>query len=172
MCSFHTEINKYPVLTKGWSCLEQVNGYIKGGMSYSSQTGFLTVPVDGLYFVYSQITVNTTEPLGHVTFVCSCVESSPDCDCLSDDGTITSSKVKEFLSSNQPANQDFSSNYHGSVKYLEADSQLALIPPLSYSGEYTYFAEWTQAYFGAFLISQLPTQAQDAVSPAPTTPSE
>ena len=164
MCLFYTEKNKYPVLTKEWSCAKHSNGYIKGGMLYNRQTGFLTVPVDGAYFVYSLITVNTTQPLGHVTFFCSCIESSsPDCDCLSDNDTITSSKVKEIMSSNQPANQDFSSNYHGCVKDLKAGAQLAIIPPLFYSGEYTYFAERTQAYFGAFLVSQLPTQAQDAV---------
>ena len=152
-----TGINEYPVLTSEWSCNINANGYIKGGMSFDPKTGFLKVPITGPYFVYSQIIVNTTKSLGHVTFYCRpCTDSSEDCACLSDDGTITSSKVKEFISSTQPASRDFASNYHGVVKYLEAGSQVALIPPLDYSGEYSYMTDKTQAFFGAFLIAQPP----------------
>ena len=155
-------INEYPVLTSGWSCMN-ANAYLKGGMSYNATTGFLTVPVDGPYFIYSQIMVNTTEPLGHVTVFCEPKKSS-DCEGLS--GVITSSMIKILTRSKQPGNQDFASNYQGAVKFLKAGSQLALIPPLDYSGEYTYFAEQTQAYFGAFLVSHLPSQAQNATSPS------
>ena len=164
-----TEANAYPVLSAKWSCDDSASGLIKGGMSYNPTTGFLRVPVDGAYFLYSQIIVrNTTQALGHSTVLCKCAGKA-SCVCTTDDSSsiskTSSAEVQEFMQSLQSGTDDVSSNYHGGIRYLKAGDQIALIPPVQYSGSYTYLKQQTKAFFGAFLVSKLP-EKKPAITPS------
>ena len=167
-----TAADAYPVLSAKWSCDDSASGSIKGGMSYDSATGFLKVPVDGAYFLYSQIIVRgTTQALGHSTVLCKC-EGKADCMCTTDDSSSSVSKtssaeVQEFMQGLQSGTTDVSSNYHGGIRHLKAGDQIALIPPVQYSGSYTYLKQQTKAFFGAFLVSKLP-EKEPVVTPSPS----
>ena len=49
----------YTVTSRDWSCNKKHYGnpvaFVRGGVSYNPNTGYLTVPVTGIYFLYSQL---------------------------------------------------------------------------------------------------------------------
>ena len=57
-CIFTDDGAIYSVLTKGWSCGGKPRNHsiVQGGMIFHRKSGFLEVPVTGVYYVYSQVT--------------------------------------------------------------------------------------------------------------------
>lgn len=55
----HLVGDHFTVASRDWSCSKMSHGnsdaFVRGGVSYNSTTGYLTVPVTGIYFLYSQL---------------------------------------------------------------------------------------------------------------------
>ena len=127
---------------------------MQGGMSYSKETGFLLLPVDGVYFVYSQVMFSATDmtsgqaiSMGHRTVVCrpedsSCGPSTPLLETMS-------------YPARAPDGSALSSFYHGGLLSATAGTQIGV------AGWYDTKLQdrslqidmhWSHSYLGAFLV--------------------
>lgn len=150
-------------------------------MKYNDENGFLKVPVEGIYFIYSQILMNVSSPdssrpikLGHMTVHCTCDDRSQlsdDCYCYSMQNTLPYNDDAEGLMRSYSWNMESSggSTYHGGLFHLTANSYIAIVPVIPDRGnpQLSVIAQTTDSFFGAFYVTGL-----NPPSPSPTsTPS-
>ena len=127
---------------------------MQGGMSYNKETGFLLLPVDGMYFVYSQVMFSARNvpssqvvKMGHRTVVCrpgdsSCGPSTPMMESMS-------------YPSRAADGNALSSHYHGGVLSATAGTQVAVAGWYDTNlpdGSLLIDTHWSHSYMGAFLI--------------------
>lgn len=150
-------------------------------MKYNTDNGFLKVPADGVYFVYSQIFLNVTSPdsssptnLGHMTVKCTCkeetqIDSDDDCNCYSVENTlpyIGSMPENLMHSYSQNRASRGSSTYHGGLFQLTANDYIAVVPVVpSSKAKLSIIAKTTDSFFGAFYVTGL---TAPTVTPSPT----
>ena len=103
-----------------------------GGMQYSSATGFITVPKNGIYYVYAKLKFDpNTAPSGN------------QC------GYSLHTQSKHLVSSSSTVTQNNGlSQYVGQVTILERGDNVFV-----QSGACRYYANSGNALFGAFLLS-------------------
>ena len=152
-----------PVLSANLSCDSGRNGHVVGGMKYNEASGFLQVPTDGIYFIYSQILISTDDSsaskLGHMTVKCSCEDI---CNCYD---------IQNYVSYNDDTfnimnsySGSAGSNYHGGLFHLKAGSYVGVIAVKPKSGSINMVAENSKSFFGGYFVTGLsPIQ-----SPSPT----
>ena len=146
------------IISTKWVCIEQYfNGHVSGGMSYNSHTGFLRVPVDGYYYVYSQVLLeptNQSQPtpalLGHKTVTCSC---RTDCTCSMLEGSNNYILRQSDLVHSTSYSKKKVSNYHGGVFKLKANTYIGLLANLG-DDSVRYSLTSYNSFMGAFLISE------------------
>ena len=127
---------------------------MQGGMSYNKRTGFLLLPVDGLYFVYSQVMYSATNvpsgkvvKMGHRTVVC--LPEDPNC------GPATVMMETMSYPARATDNSAYNSYYHGGILSATAGTQIAVagwydtnLPDNSLRIN----THWSHSFMGAFLI--------------------
>ena len=156
------------ILSAGWSCDEGRNGHVLGGMKYNSVNGFLKVPVEGIYFVYSQILLNITShdgsstKLGHMTVKCSCGDES-NCYCYSMEKNLayTDDMDQDFMRSYTTWNKGSlgGSKYQGGLFHLTAGDYIAVVPVIQDDSDndpnLSIIAETVDSFFGAHYVTGL-----------------
>lgn len=142
----------YAIISVGWTCgcsYERIilPGYVRGGMIFDRDIGALVVPVEGIYFVYSQVHVNVSNPsgvllIGTQTFICE--ESR----CRS----------TAYLVSQALTDVTYGPFYHGGLFHLNANSTIkiaAWFDASASAGSLAYSAHFTNTFFGAYLVEEI-----------------
>ena len=144
---------------------------------FNRTSGFVTLPLNGTYFLYSQvqfkIETNFTKPdrVGYRTVVCI----PPPHGYCTTPGALTGqgSPYMETLPQDQYVEGTSNALFHGGVFHLPANSQVGLVAYYSRSlrqkygsssndgggGEETglgYRATWYHSYLGVFLVDEIP----------------
>ncbi|XP_019857348.1 PREDICTED: uncharacterized protein LOC109585650 [Amphimedon queenslandica] len=166
---FETRI---PILSAGWSCDKGRNGHVLGGMKYNSKNGFLRVPVEGIYFLYSQILLNITShdgpstKLGHMTVRCECKDESNDCYCYSMEKNLAYTNPGndmdgDFMRSYTTWNKGSAggSKYQGGLFHLTAGDYIAVVPVTQDNPDndpnLSIIARDVDSFFGAYYVTGL-----------------
>lgn len=180
---FNFTDTKIEIISAGWSCSTFRKGHTLGGMSYNTKTGFLKVPVEGIYFIYSQVLVQVQEPvsiqtypepvkMGHRTVICKCENEEmldDSCSCFSseeDQHVMNDVRSYPYMESYSHFNGIGGSNYHGGLFKLTANSYISIIPhfPEMNTPRTTITVEYIKSFFGGFFVSPLspvpPTQCE------------
>ena len=127
-------------------------------MSYDRESGFLQVPVDGIYFVYSQVLMETDseEPVqyGHSTVSCTCDE---DCTCH-EMATVNGRELSVYRNGDEYMTSftrgSGGTNYHGGLFSLSNNSYIAIVGHYNELGNIDHInLGSSEAFFGAYLIS-------------------
>ena len=116
-------------------------------MIFDRDIGALVVPVEGIYFVYSQVHVNVSNPsgvllIGTQTFICE--ESR----CRS----------TAYLVSQALTDVTYGPFYHGGLFHLNANSTIkiaAWFDASASAGSLAYSAHFTNTFFGAYLVEEI-----------------
>ena len=132
-------------------------GYVRGGMTFDRETGALIVPVEGIYFVYSQVHVNVSNPsqvvpTGTQTFICE----TERC------------RSTAYLESKALTDLTRAPYYHGGLFHLNANSTIKVAAwydvtvgaddnPLveSRADSLAYYNHFTNTFFGAYLLEEI-----------------
>ena len=149
----------YSIISVGWSCGSTneravLPGYVRGGMIFDRDIGAIIVPVEGIYFVYSQVHVNISNPRevvlsGTQTFIC---ESESGC------------RTTAYLVSQALTDVTHGPFYHGGLFHLNANSTIKIAAWYDASvGEergsradsLAYTAYFAKSFFGAFLVEEI-----------------
>ena len=145
------------IISKNWQCKSdgQWNtAHVQGGMHFNRNTGFLTLPVNGTYFIYSQIlfTIKQTNTsnilpirMGHRTVACD----AEDTCAMSPFGTphLESYAYPYDDSSNQDV------HYHGGLFFFRAGTKIAIVSLYNHTATLQYRAAWERSFMGAFLVN-------------------
>lgn len=160
---------QYSVLTEDWKCTPDARnpsayGRVHGGMAFNKTTGFLRLPVDGIYFVYSQIVFkidNLDVPFSikHQTVACI-----PNHGCTSPDSGATQTYVETVDRYLGNVSQDAESTYHGTLLHFPAGTQVALVTfkpedllsTVRSDRDVFVDATWHRTFMGAFLVESIP----------------
>lgn len=147
------------IISKNWACnkdntIRMAGGFVQGGMSFNKDTGFLLLPLDGVYFVYSQVVFSATDvssgqtiSMGHRTVVCrpgdlSCGPGMPLLETIS-------------YPARAPDRSVLSSYYHGGLLSATAGTQIAVAgwyDPNLQDRSLQIDMHWSHSYLGAFLV--------------------
>lgn len=155
----------HSIITPGWICGRTSEsstdyGKVHGGMFFNRTSGFLQLPKDGFYYVYSQVIFRsgrslTTESEIHSKLVV-CIPGYK-CD-FPNSQSETHLESVEYIDPNQ-----FQTLFQAGLFHFPAGTQVAIIasnllhnggsaarPPLE------YHALWYRTYMGAFLVNAAP----------------
>ncbi len=132
--------------------------------------GFLKVPSDGIYFIYSQVSSkvenistanNKVVEIGHNTMICQCEDAEEldgSCGCFTEE-----TPSKKFSPSHntymRAGSEGFGniagSSFHGGLFYLTANSYISITPLVTKldNPETKVIADFGNSFFGAFLVS-------------------
>ena len=158
----------HSIITPGWICSSSTEGdstyegRVHGGMIFNRTSGFLRLPKDGFYYVYSQVIFAASRKLeGEAEIHSKMVACIPGDKC-----TFPNSHSKTHLQSiDYIEASEYEALLHGGLFHFPAGTQIAIIasnllhsgtpasysrPPLNYNGL------WTQTYMGAFLVDVAP----------------
>ena len=132
-------------------------GYVRGGMIFDRDIGALVVPVEGVYFVYSQVHVNVSNPnqvlvTGTQTMICE----TERC------------RSTSYILSQALTDDTYGPFYHGGLFYLNANSTIKIaawydptigrrVDPHAESLAYT--SHFTNTFFGAYLVEEVDPNA-------------
>ena len=144
----------YVIISTGWSCgstnpFIPLHGYVRGGMTFDPDAGSLKVPVQGIYFVYSQVHINTTNATrnifaGHQTMICEGEQCRSTVYVMSK--ALTDVTVGPF--------------YHGGLFNLSANSTISVAAwydrRIGPSDTIGYRAAFQNTFLGAFLVEEIP----------------
>ena len=154
----HTNSNEQSdIITKGWRCnpSRRMNtAHVQGGMKFDGRSGFLILPVSGVYFIYSQVLFTITQEdasntvpikMGHKTVVCR-----PEHTCeMAYPGTV---HMESYASPYDDAlNRDV--HYHGGLFFFHAGTKIAIVALYDDRVSLGYRATWEGSFMGAFLVS-------------------
>lgn len=139
----------YTVISSGWTCgAHNIQGHVRGGMVFDRQQGTLIVPVEGIYFVYSQVHINMTHApdnvfSGHQTFICE-----------------DSCRASAYLVSRALTDVTIGAYYHGGLFHLSAGSTIMVVSWYDRAiraahGSIAYQATFPNTFFGAFLVEEI-----------------
>ncbi len=139
----------YAIISSGWTCgARHIQGHVRGGMTFDRQRGALIVPVEGIYFVYSQVHINMTHApdnvfSGHQTMICegSCYPTA-------------------YLVSRGLTDITIGAYYHGGLFHLSAGSKITVVAWYdrdirAANGSIAYQATFPNTFFGAFLVEEI-----------------
>jgi hypothetical protein len=150
-----------PILSADWSCESDSNGHVNGGIDYNPKTGFMYIPADGHYFIYSQVSATLSSPstapveLGHMAVRCAC---TGDCNCyqLLDDAHYVAGDSHNIMKSFSQSDGLGSTNYHGGVFHLKAGTYIGVVPiyPMLSSDEMYTVATSLESFFGIFMVNE------------------
>ena len=134
--------------------------------------GFLKVPFDGVYFIYSQVASELKNysdaqnsanriVIGHSTMICKCSEdgqpNSCRCSTGNEDNPLSDIRNKAYMRSTSEGTGIYKgSNFHGGLFHLEANSYISIVPFVtSHSNpKTTIIGKNINSFFGAFLVSE------------------
>lgn len=153
--------------------------HVLGGMKYNTQNGFIKIPTDGMYYVYSQILMNISSPdsnrptkLGHITVKCTCEDETQldgYCYCYSMQDSIPYNDDNENLMRSYSWDKESSggSTYHGGLFHLTANSYIGIVPVIPDKGspQLSILATTIDSFFGAFYVTGL---TYPVVEPSPS----
>lgn len=152
----------YSIISVGWTCgaihdRVMLPGYVRGGMIFDRDIGALVVPVEGVYFVYSQVHVNVSNPnqvlvTGTQTMICE----TERC------------RSTSYILSQALTDDTYGPFYHGGLFYLNANSTIKIaawydptigrrVDPHAESLAYT--SHFTNTFFGAYLVEEVDPNA-------------
>lgn len=150
------------ILSKNWACNKdqiprQAGGFVQGGMSYNKDTGYLLLPVDGIYFIYSQVMFSAknasngqTIMMGHRTVVCR-----PDSSSCGPTTALLETMSYPAIATDKST---LDSYYHGGLLNAVAGTQIALAGWYDnnlQNGNLLIDTHWSHSYMGAFLVQSL-----------------
>lgn len=151
-------------------------------MKYNPNNGFLKVPVEGIYFLYSQILLNITShdgpstKLGHMTVRCTCGDESNNCYCYNMEKNLAYTNPgidmdQNFMRSYTTWNKGSSggSKYQGGLFHLTAGDYIAVVPVIQDDRDndpnLSIIARTYDSFFGAYYVTGLKAPVS---SPTPT----
>lgn len=172
-----TTDNQVEIVSDEWLCNNKyTRAHVAGGMTFID--GFLKVPYDGVYFIYSQVsmevknsTQNDSKPpvvMGHNTMICECSdkeELDKSCKCYTEESNsqkqLSSLKNRLYLQSeSQSIGAIKGTHFHGGLFHLTANSYISIVPVISKdsidndSASTKVYARFVNSFYGAFLVSK------------------
>ena len=165
--------NNIEILTDKWLCdFSYTKAHVAGGMSFVD--GFLKVPSDGVYFIYSQVSLeaqNSAEAkggkkpivMGHSTIICDCIDKTElkdSCKCYTEESQSVKLAGNHNMHLLQSASETFGNvkgtHFHGGLFRLTANSYISIIPVVSKHDNpgTKVYARYTNSFYGGFLVSQ------------------
>ena len=163
--------NKVGILSENWLCSNKYSGaHVAGGMTFID--GFLKVPQDGVYFIYSQVSLkldNSSKAnskiveMGHNTMHCECADAEElggSCSCYTEENPsqpLSSFGNRNYMRSRSESFGNIAgSNFHGGLFHLTSNSYISIIPVVTKldNPKTKVNAAFLNSFFGAFLVSQ------------------
>ena len=166
---------RYSMLSKDWLCgystdrnrrLKPGLGHVRGGMAFNRTSGFLYLPVDGTYFIYSQVQFhsNSSEPIlmGHRTVVCL---PPPHGRCSVPDAVHSGANVYMETITEPYVEANTVAQFHGGIFHFPAGTQVGVWGYWPFGtgsalgSEEALFelkASWYHTFMGAYLIDEVP----------------
>jgi hypothetical protein len=157
----------YSNITVGWSCGSTIisptsfPGYVRGGMVFHRDTGELVVPVEGIYFVYSQVHVD----IGNASNLVLAGIQTIICPQQGRCRPTTSMLTETFLDT---TTEPF---YHGGLFHLQANSTIRIAAFGRVNGSHvdslayrTYFAN---TFLGAYLVEEIAAIEEEEATTKP-----
>ena len=150
--------NRYGIISVGWTCgathpRVTLPAYVRGGMIFNRSIGALVVPVEGIYFVYSQVHINVSNPTesvptGTQMFICE----EEFC------------RATPYLVSRALTDVTYGPYYHGGLFHLNANSTIKVaawydstvgrrVDP--HAESIAYQAYFQNTFFGAYLVEEI-----------------
>ena len=131
-------------------------GHVQGGMKFNRTTGYLTLPVDGIYFIYSQVQLSSNTVasifMSHGTLVYT--PGHPELKTGSRPMRYLESYGRPYAGSRVKATFN-----HGGLFHLPAGAQVGIATHYDTRGESLWFSGAPEdSFMGAFLVNEVPFQ--------------